>query len=52
MYILTDIERTWSFAGMICDKGQQGRMSDGTIFWGGVSSMTWVCILSNLRGRC
>lgn len=42
MCIPTDIEKTWSFAGMICEKGQEGRMSDRTIFWGGVPSMAWV----------
>ncbi|KAF2680079.1 beta-lactamase/transpeptidase-like protein [Lentithecium fluviatile CBS 122367] len=41
MCIPTDLEKTWSFAGMICEKGQRGRMSDGSIFWGGVPSMTW-----------
>ncbi|PVI02399.1 beta-lactamase/transpeptidase-like protein [Periconia macrospinosa] len=36
-----ELEKTWSFAGLICEQGQQGRMSDGTYFWGGVPSMTW-----------
>lgn len=37
-----DIEKTWSFAGMICEQGQSGRMLEGTYFWGGVPSMYWV----------
>jgi CubicO group peptidase (beta-lactamase class C family) len=39
-----DIEKTWSFAGMICEQGQEGRMSEGTYFWGGVPSMYWVSL--------
>lgn len=39
--IPTEIEKQWSFAGLICETGQEGRMSDGTIFWGGAPSLTW-----------
>jgi hypothetical protein len=42
MSLPTDIEKQWSFAGLICETGQEGRMSDGTIFWGGVPSITGV----------
>jgi CubicO group peptidase (beta-lactamase class C family) len=42
MSLPTEIEKQWSFAGLICETGQKGRMSDGTILWGGVPSMTWV----------
>ncbi|OAG21995.1 beta-lactamase/transpeptidase-like protein [Alternaria alternata] len=41
MCLPTDIEKQWSFAGMIVEQGQQGRMNPGTVFWGGVPSMTW-----------
>jgi CubicO group peptidase (beta-lactamase class C family) len=37
----TEISKQWSFAGMICETGQEGRMSDGATAWGGVPSMTW-----------
>jgi CubicO group peptidase (beta-lactamase class C family) len=37
----TDIEKQWSFAGMVVEQGQEGRMNEGTIFWGGMPSMTW-----------
>jgi hypothetical protein len=51
MCLPTDIEKQWSFAGMIVEQGQEGRMNEGTIFWGGVPSMTWVSssILSHLH---
>jgi CubicO group peptidase (beta-lactamase class C family) len=42
MSLPTDIEKQWSFAGLICETGQEGRMSDGTMFWGGLPSMTWL----------
>jgi CubicO group peptidase (beta-lactamase class C family) len=42
MSLPTGIAKQWSFAGLICESGQEGRMSDGTIFWGGVPSLTWV----------
>jgi CubicO group peptidase (beta-lactamase class C family) len=42
MSLPTSIVKQWSFAGLICESGQEGRMSDGTVFWGGVPSMTWV----------
>jgi CubicO group peptidase (beta-lactamase class C family) len=40
--IPVDSPKQWSFAGLICEDGQEGRMSKGTIAWGGVPSMTWV----------
>ena len=43
-----EVEKTWSFAGMVCEPGVEGRMSEGTYFWGGVPSITWV---SGLRER-
>jgi CubicO group peptidase (beta-lactamase class C family) len=49
MSLPTEIEKQWSFAGLICETGQKGRMSDGTIFWGGVPSMTWVCTSTTPR---
>jgi CubicO group peptidase (beta-lactamase class C family) len=42
MSLPTSIVKQWSFAGLICESGQEGRMNDGTIFWGGVPSMIWV----------
>ncbi|KAI4675936.1 uncharacterized protein J4E84_009912 [Alternaria hordeiaustralica] len=41
MGLPADIERQWSFAGMIAEQGQEGRMNAGTVFWGGVPSLTW-----------
>jgi CubicO group peptidase (beta-lactamase class C family) len=41
----TDIVKQWSFAGMVVEQGQEGRMNEGTIFWGGMPSMTWVSSL-------
>jgi CubicO group peptidase (beta-lactamase class C family) len=38
----TNIEKQWSFAGMVVEQGQEGRMNEGTIFWGGMPSMIWV----------
>jgi CubicO group peptidase (beta-lactamase class C family) len=46
MCLPTNIEKQWSFAGMIVEQGQEGRMNEGTIFWGGVPSMTWVIVSS------
>jgi CubicO group peptidase (beta-lactamase class C family) len=37
-----EMQKNWSFAGLICEQGQEGRMSEGTHFWGGVPSMSWV----------
>lgn len=37
-----DSPKQWSFAGLISEDGLDGRMSKGTIAWGGVPSMTWV----------
>jgi len=45
MSLPSGIEKTWSFAGLICEQGQEGRMAKGTYFWGGVPSCTWVSIL-------
>ncbi|KAF1837271.1 beta-lactamase/transpeptidase-like protein [Decorospora gaudefroyi] len=41
MCLPTNIEKQWSFAGMLVEQGQEGRMNEGTICWGGVPSMTW-----------
>ncbi|KAF2864802.1 beta-lactamase/transpeptidase-like protein [Massariosphaeria phaeospora] len=41
MGLPTDIERTWSLAGMLCEQGQEGGVVEGTYMWGGVPSMTW-----------
>lgn len=49
MCLPTDIEKNWSFAGMICEKGQNGRMGDGTIFWGGAPSLAWVSNLNSVK---
>jgi CubicO group peptidase (beta-lactamase class C family) len=43
--IPTEISKQWSFAGLICETGQEGRMNDGTITWGGVPSIIWVSTL-------
>lgn len=51
MSLPTDLPKQWSFAGMICEKGQDGRMNDGTIFWGGVPSMTWVCCICSFKSQ-
>lgn len=50
MGISAKIEKTWCFAGMICEHGQEGRFSPGTIFWGGVPSMAWW--IDKERGTC
>jgi CubicO group peptidase (beta-lactamase class C family) len=50
MSLPTEIPKQWSLAGMVCEKGLEGRMSDGTICWGGVPSMTWY--LDNNTGIC
>ncbi|KAK0657921.1 beta-lactamase/transpeptidase-like protein [Cercophora newfieldiana] len=35
------VRKTWSFAGMICLDGQEGRFRKGTTFWAGVPSCMW-----------
>jgi CubicO group peptidase (beta-lactamase class C family) len=42
MSLPEDIEKTWSFAGLICEQAQEGRMLQGTYFWGGVPCELWV----------
>jgi CubicO group peptidase (beta-lactamase class C family) len=37
-----DIRKTFSFAGAVCLQGQEGRMNEGTVFWGGTPSIVWV----------
>ncbi|KAH7095782.1 beta-lactamase/transpeptidase-like protein [Paraphoma chrysanthemicola] len=37
----TNDPKQWSLAGLVNEKGQEGRFSEGTIMWGGVPSMTW-----------
>ncbi|KAI4912768.1 hypothetical protein J4E90_006174 [Alternaria incomplexa] len=41
MGLPADIEKQWSFAGMIAEQGQEGRMNARTVCWGGVPSLTW-----------
>lgn len=33
--------KNWSFAGLICVEGQEGRFGKGTVVWGGVPSCQW-----------
>ncbi|KXX75742.1 Acyltransferase LovD [Madurella mycetomatis] len=35
------VRKTWSFAGMVCLGGQEGRFAKGTTFWAGVPSVAW-----------
>lgn len=42
MRIPPESERSWGFAGLICERGQPGRMGPGTVMWGGVPSEQWV----------
>lgn len=44
MRVPAEVERSWSFAGMVCEMGQPGRMGRGTVMWGGVPSEQWVSI--------
>lgn len=37
-----EMRKTWSFAGMVCEEGEEGRMNEGTYCWGGMPSLTWV----------
>lgn len=50
MSIPPDIKKTWCFAGMICEDGQEGRFSPGTVFWGGMPSIVWW--IDNQKGSC
>ncbi|KJZ72358.1 hypothetical protein HIM_08284 [Hirsutella minnesotensis 3608] len=36
-----DVRKTWSFAGLVCLDGQEGRFKKGTTFWAGVPSVEW-----------
>lgn len=36
-----EVRRTWSFAGMVCLDGQEGRFERGATFWAGVPSCVW-----------
>jgi CubicO group peptidase (beta-lactamase class C family) len=42
MHVPPSIVKNWSFAGLICEEGQEGRMRKGSIFWGGVPCMQFV----------
>ena len=35
------VRKTWSFAGVVCLDGQDGRFVKGTTFWAGVPSVEW-----------
>ncbi|AEO71520.1 e63666cf-9922-41fa-8332-9fe65b354107 [Thermothielavioides terrestris] len=35
------VRKTWSFAGMVCLSGQEGRFARGTTFWAGVPCVEW-----------
>ncbi|KAG7287191.1 hypothetical protein NEMBOFW57_006696 [Staphylotrichum longicolle] len=35
------VRKTWSFAGMVCLDGQEGRFKKGTTFWAGVPCVEW-----------
>jgi CubicO group peptidase (beta-lactamase class C family) len=41
MRLPTEMEKQWSFAGLVAEQSQKGRMNAGTLLWGGVPSMTW-----------
>ena len=35
------VRKTWSFAGLVCLEGVEGRFAKGTTFWAGVPSVEW-----------
>lgn len=35
------VRKNWSFAGVVCLSGQEGRFEKGTTFWAGVPSVEW-----------
>ncbi|OTB02780.1 hypothetical protein M426DRAFT_322375 [Hypoxylon sp. CI-4A] len=41
MQIPRSIPTTWSFAGLVAKKGQEGRLGAGTTLWGGYPSCLW-----------
>ncbi|KAF2869650.1 beta-lactamase/transpeptidase-like protein [Massariosphaeria phaeospora] len=41
MGLPASVVKTWSFAGMVCEEGVEGRMGKGAVMWGGLPSMAW-----------
>ncbi|GAB1314783.1 Acyltransferase LovD [Madurella fahalii] len=45
-----EVRKTWSFAGMVCLDGQEGRFKKGTTFWAGVPGCVW--FMDHEAGLC